>query len=274
MPADSDHPPSTLVHALQQLLAGRCGRPVQLVETHISWVLLDGEHAWKLKKPVQMGFLDFSTVEARRRACEEELRLNRRLAEAIYLRVDPVHGTPEAPALEGEGEPIDHLVVMRQFPPGSLLSERLAAGRLEPAHIDQLARRIGRFHESAPVAPPGSAWGQPETIAASALVTLDRLEAVSGESACSELRAWLHAQAVDLTPVWRARLAAGRVREGHGDLHLANTLVLGEEVTAFDCIEFDPALRWIDVMHDLAFLLMDLMAHGRPGVIRLQASPR
>lgn len=264
MPAVSGSPSPTLARSLQRLLEARCGRPVTLVETHISWVLLDGEQAWKLKKPVRMGFLDFSTPQARAHCCREELRLNQRLAASVYLRVAPVSGTPEDPVIEGAGEPIDHLVVMRQFPPGSLLSEQLAAGQLRSELIDLLVRRLARFHEDAPVAPPGSAFGQPETIIATAGLTLDRLEAVSGEAACSELRAWLHDQAMPLTPAWRARVAAGRVREGHGDLHLANTVALEDEVTAFDCIEFDPTLRWIDVMDDLAFLLMDLLAHGRP----------
>ncbi|HSM23120.1 MAG TPA: aminoglycoside phosphotransferase, partial [Rubrivivax sp.] len=115
-----------LVASLQRKLGAR------VVETHVSWVLLDGTHAWKIKKPVKLPFLDFSELATRARLCLEELRLNRRLAPALYLDVVAIHGTPAAPRLQGDGPAIEYALRMHEFPPGALLSEQLAAGTLQP----------------------------------------------------------------------------------------------------------------------------------------------
>jgi aminoglycoside phosphotransferase family enzyme/predicted kinase len=258
---DQPAPDRTLVDGLRRHLAAR-GAPVTLIETHISWVLLAGEDAYKLKKPVRLGFLDFSNVAARQRYCEEELRLNRRLAPGLYLDVLPVRGTPGAPQIGGHGPLLDHVLHMRRFPDGSLLGERLAAGVLQPAEIERLAARIAAFHEAAPAAAADGPWGTPEVVVAATRGVLRRLGEC--EALPAPLAGWVEAELFRLTPAWRQRLRTGRIREGHGDLHLANTLRLPDgEVTAFDCIEFDPALRWIDVIDDAGFLMMDLLAHGR-----------
>jgi uncharacterized protein len=249
----------TLVHALRAHLQASTGQPVDLHETHISWVLLVGDLAYKLKKPVRLPFLDFSTIESRRHFCEEEVRLNRRLAPSLYLDVVPVCGTPEAPRLNGVGPVIDHAVRMRRFAPGALLSELLAAGHLQPHDIDSLALRLADFHRDAPVAPAGGV----EPGAQPAFDVLAQLEAGGAQPLVAALRAWVGEQAQGLQAAWLARRRAGAVRECHGDLHLANVVKVGDEVLAFDCIEFDAALRWIDVMSDAAFLSMDLQAHGR-----------
>lgn len=253
----------TMIHALRLGLQAWTGQPVELLETHISWILLSGSIAYKLKKPVRLPFLDFTTLDARRRDCELELRLNQRLAPSLYLEVVPVCGTPEAPRLDGIGEPIDYAVRMRRFAPGALLSEQLAAGRLQVAQVERLAQGLADFHRSTPVAPMTSPFGAPELISKAMLDLLDQLEPVSDAGSIHALRTWAAEQARALAPIWRSRRASGAVREGHGDLHLANAVQVGDEVLAFDCIEFDPALRWIDVMSDLAFLTMDLQAHGR-----------
>lgn len=257
-----------LVQHLQRQLQAR------LIETHISWVLLDGTHAWKIKKPVKLPFLDFSELATRRRLCEQELLLNRRLAPDLYLDVCPILGTADAPRLGSPGEadaaddamagaPIEYALRMKQFAPGALLSERLAAGHLEGAQLDRLARRLAVFHQSANMAEPGSDWGSPAQITRPVESVLDGLVAHGCEAACARLRPWLLAQAVQLQDTWVQRKVQGRIIEGHGDLHLANAVVLGDEVTAFDCIEFDPALRWIDGLNDIAFMVMDLLAHAR-----------
>jgi len=175
-----------------------------------------------------------------------------------------IHGTPDAPRLDGDGPVIEYALRMQQFPSGALLSEQLTAGSLQPAQLDRLARRLADFHAAAEKAAPDSPFGTPETIEGAAAKLLDDL-ARQGAAApeLAALRAWLQAQAPHLRDPWRQRRAAGRVREGHGDLHLANAVLLGDEVTAFDCLEFDPALRWIDVLNDIGFLVMDLLAHGR-----------
>jgi aminoglycoside phosphotransferase family enzyme/predicted kinase len=253
----------TLIHALREQLQAQGGEPVELIETHISWVLLAGDRAYKIKKPVRLPFVDFSTPALRLHFCELELRLNQRLAPQLYLEVLPVCGTPASPRLGGEGEPIDHAVCMRRFAPGALLSEQIAAGRLQASQIEQLAGALAAFHERAPVADAVSPWGTPEQIVHAARNVLDSLRPLVAAGALDTLCGWLAERERTLSPVWLERRATGAVREGHGDLHLANAAQVGDEVLAFDCIEFDPAMRWIDVANDLAFLTMDLHAHGR-----------
>lgn len=253
-----------LAQALQQHLERRTGKPVALKETHISWVLLTQRLAFKLKKPVKLPFLDFSTPALRQRCCEEELRLNRRLAPTIYRAVVPVRGSALAPRLGGGGEVIDHALCMRRFPDGALLSERLAAGTLAPELLDQLAARIARFHRDASAQPPDASHGTPERIVHTVRTVLLQLAPGLEHAPSHWLARWVETQAAALHDTWLQRRAQGFVRECHGDLHLANAVCLDREVTAFDCIEFDPALRWIDTMSELGFLTMDLKAHGRP----------
>lgn len=259
----------TLIDGLRAHLQAGTGQPVELQETHISWVLLTDRLAYKLKKPIRLPFVDFSTPALRKYFCEEEVRLNRRLAPSLYLGVVPVCGTAQAPYMREVGEvgpggtPIDYAVCMQRFAPGALLSERLAAGQLVPAHLDRLARRLADFHRDTLVAPPAS----PDDAAAQAvqpvLKVLQQLQNGGDSPFLDEVRAWVNAQLPALHRAWAARSLSGSVRECHGDLHLANAVLIDDDVTAFDCIEFDPALRWIDVMSDVAFLTMDLNAHGR-----------
>ncbi len=252
------------IEALRRHLQARHrGRPVRCVQTHVSWVLLDGVHAWKIKKPVDLGFVDFRSLEQRRLACAEELRLNRRLAPALYLDIVPVRAGAAGPRLDGDGAVIDHALRMRQFADDALLGRRLDAGRLEGSCIDRLAARLGAFHQQAPRAAADRPFGTPQGIEQATARVLAGLAACGGDPRLAGLAGWCHAQAAALRAAFVARRAHGWVREGHGDLHLDNLVDLGDEVTAFDCIEFDPALRWIDVQSDIAFLTMDLQAHGR-----------
>ncbi|RTL28558.1 MAG: aminoglycoside phosphotransferase [Burkholderiales bacterium] len=245
-----------LVQALQRQLHA------QLIETHISWVLLDGTHAWKIKKPVTLSFLDFSSLTTRHRLCHEELALNRRLAPSLYLDVSPISGTAEAPELGGTGEPIEYALRMKQFDAGALFSERLAHGQLMPDHLVQLAEKLAAFHAQAPQAGQADDWGSPARITRPVETLMQGLQAHGCEAACAALQPWLQQQAQVLHAIWLQRRQDGWVIEGHGDLHLANAVLLPEGATAFDCIEFDPALRWVDGLSDIAFMAMDLMAHG------------
>ena len=254
-----------LVVALARSLEATTGAPVERVETHLSWLLLTRDLAFKIKKPLTLPFADFADLDARRRCCTEEVRLNARLAPSIYLGVTAIGGSVDAPVLDGDGPAIEYAVRMRRFAPGALFSQRLAAGLLTADDIDRLAERIARFHAAAPRAEPDSGWGDPAARAAAALQAFDGCAALAPDHVlgCATLRPWLDAQATQLAPLWAARRAAGCVRECHGDLHLANVLVDGDEVLAFDGIEFAPSLRWIDVIDDAAFTAMDLQAHGR-----------
>lgn len=252
------------IDALRAHLETALGRRVALVETHISWVLLDGEHAWKIKKPVTLGFVDFARLDARRACCEEELRLNRRLAPELYLDVVPIRGRAQAPRFHGEGAPIEYAVRMRQFAPGALFSERLAAGTLDADAVERFAVRLAAFQSAAPAAGDDVPWGSAQRVRADTALALDGIAAARPSSAWVDaMRERFEAEASRLAPVFERRRRQGWVREGHGDLHLANVVVLDSQVTAFDCIEFDPGLRWIDVQNDAAFLAMDLLAHDR-----------
>lgn len=261
-----------LAHALRAWLQAREGGPVELVETHLSCILLTPQWAYKLKKPVQLPFADFRTVAARRHFCEEELRLNQRLAPALYVAVLPVLGCVQAPRLaeaddpEGAAAAIDWVLRMRRFPAGAELDALVRAGRLEPAEVDAFALQLARFHMQAPVAPEGSEWGGAVQVAQSIHAVFDTLAPLmrAEEGArLAALRAWFERQQGALRAAWGTRRAGGHVRECHGDLHLANVVRLAEGITAFDCIEFSPALRWIDTLADAAFFSMDLHAHGR-----------
>jgi aminoglycoside phosphotransferase family enzyme/predicted kinase len=258
------------VAALRASLEAHDGRPVRLVETHISWVLVGDSVVHKLKKPVRLPFLDFTTLAARRRFCEEELRLNRRLAPSLYLGVAELRQGPDGPAFDGAGPVLDVAVRMRRFPDGALWSEMLAAGTLDVHHIDAMAQRLADFHrDAAAVAPADSGFGGAAVHERTVRGLVDGIEAWPGLAGVSvaiawpALRHWLDAQLRVLAPLWEARRRSGRVRECHGDLHLANVLELDGRAAAFDGIEFDDELRWIDVLDDAAFLAMDLMAHGR-----------
>jgi len=261
---------TTLIGALRAQLQRETGQPVALVETHISWVLLTPTQALKLKKPVRLPFLDFGTVESRRHFCEEELRLNRRFAPSLYIDVAPVCGTRESPRIGGGGTPVDHVVRMRRFDESALLRNLVAANALEPRLLDGFAQRLAGLHGEAPRAAPVSGFGAPDAVVHAANDVLASLrgqlregEGEGGRAASlAGIGAWIEEQGQALRMAWIARQQAGAVRECHGDLHLANVVLVDGALTPFDCIEFDPVLRWIDVMSDVAFLTMDLKAHG------------
>ncbi|HUG93589.1 MAG TPA: AAA family ATPase [Planctomycetaceae bacterium] len=242
----------------------------QLIETHISWVLLAGERAYKIKKPVDLGFVDFSTLERRRHFCQEELRLNRRLAPEIYREVLPITGTPDAPAAGGDGEPIEYAVVMRRFPQEALVSRVLERGELRPEHVDGLAAEIADFHSRVAVAGPASPFGTPESVRLPVEENfrhLDRIDSAAQSGRAQQLarlRAWSEREFAARRGDFVARKQAGFVRECHGDMHLGNMILEGGAVTIFDCIEFNESFRWIDVASELAFTVMDLADRGRP----------
>jgi len=181
----------TLVHALREQL-GAGGVAVDLIETHISWVLLAGDTALKIKKPVRLGFLDFGSLARRQHFCAEELRLNRRYAPTLYLDVVPISGSPEAPRLRGKGPPIEFALRMARFAPRALLSEQLADGALQAAHLDALAQRVAALHRAADGAPASSAWGSPDEVTEEAQGVLQRLQAQGVE--VTDLQRWLAEQ--------------------------------------------------------------------------------
>jgi aminoglycoside phosphotransferase family enzyme/predicted kinase len=235
----------------------------ECIETHISWVLLAGDDAWKIKKPVRMPFVDYGTLAARRRCCEEEVRLNSRLAPGLYLGVDDIAGTNEAPQLGGPGTVLEVAVHMRRFAQEDLFSARLRAGRLGPGEVDALSALIAGFHAGSPVALPSSGFGTPARRRETALAAFDGAARwLEDPASAARLKAWIEEQASALAPLWQARRLGGRVRHVHGDLHLDNVVLVAGVPVAFDAIEFDPALNCIDVLDDVAFTVMDFAARG------------
>lgn len=241
-------------------------RAVTLIETHISWVLLTGRYAYKIKKPVNLGFLDFSTLEQRRFFCEEELRLNQRFAPQLVLDVIAIHGTPQQPQFGGTGPVIEYAVKMREFPQDRCVDVLLAQGALTPADFVRFAHHIAQFHAQAARAPLDSPWGSTASIHTPVLENFAQIRASSLgaelRAPLDELERWSTQQLARHDGDFDARKTEGQVRECHGDLHARNLVLLDEHITAFDCIEFNPNLRWIDVISEVAFLCMDLQARG------------
>lgn len=261
--------PDRLIAALRDSRCyGEATREVELIETHISWVFLVGEYAYKIKKPLDLGFLDFSTLERRRFFCEEEVRLNSRTASGLYLGVARIVATRDGlrvNGVEGTGEPIEYAVKMRRFPQDALADSMARRGAFGAAEADAVAEVVAAFHATLPPAPKDSDYGSPARVTAPAVQNFDQLDPLAtsaGERGrLRELRDWTSREGSRLREVLTARKRDGFVRECHGDLHLGNIVFLDGRPTPFDGIEFDPELRWIDVVNEVAFLVMDLLAH-------------
>lgn len=258
---DALHDPRRYSHPVQR---------VERLETHISWILLTGAYAYKIKKPVEMGFLDFRSLDARRFYCYEELRLNRRTAPQLYIDVVPITGSPASPLLDGKGQAIEYAVRMRQFSQDALLHNMARRGELRSEHIDAFAKELARFHMNIDRSDAGRPFGLPERILSLALENFEQIEALAGASSKGELladlRGWTEREYALHRNAFDSRRREGFVRECHGDLHLGNIVLLDGVPTAFDCIEFNKEFRWIDVANEIAFPVMDLNWHRLPGL--------
>lgn len=239
---------------------------IRLLETHISWVLLAGDFVYKIKKPVDFGFLDFSELAQRHLFCREELRLNRRLAPSLYLEVVGIGGSPQRPIFDAEPA-IEYAVKMRRFAEEDLLDHVLAREALTRQHMQRLAESLVEFHAGLPSTATDSGYGDADAVALPARQNFQQLALLLDESHAARLASLQAASEQEFAAcggLFEQRLRTGHVRECHGDLHLGNIVLLDGQPTPFDGIEFNPALRWIDVMNDIAFLLMDLQRRQRP----------
>ena len=260
--------PELIRSLLQPAVYGHPVSDIQLIETHISWLILTGDYVYKIKKPVNLGFLDFSTLEKRRFCCNEELRLNSRLAAEIYLDVVAITGTPGKPVLQGSGEAIEYAVRMVQFPQQAQLDNMLAEGKLHHNHIDAIAVMVAKFHQATNIAPADSDFGDPQhvyhPVAENFSQIREHLQTNDYEHELAELESWSKSAFAALTPVFDQRKQGGFIRECHGDMHLRNLVWFNNKPMAFDCLEFNPALRWIDTLSEVAFLVMDLQDRKQP----------
>lgn len=242
---------------------------LELRETHISWVFLGETDVWKVKKPVDLGFLDFSTLDKRREACDTEVRLNRRLAPNVYLGVVPVsrHDSGEL-HFDDEGDVVDWAVHMARLSDEDRADERLSADRLTDGHIESVAARLARFHDECESSQKTARFGSVDVIRDNVRENFEQasptiLDYISREQA-REIESWQKRFLRERSPTFESRIRAGRIRDGHGDLRLEH-VYLDEEgnVTIIDCIEFNERFRYADVCADVVFLAMDLAHSGR-----------
>lgn len=258
---------------------------VETLHTHISVLFFAAERVYKVKKPVNPGFLDFSTLEKRLHFCREEVRLNSRLSPEMYLGVVPITIADDgSPRIGGDGEPVEYAVSMLRLPAHRMLSAMLRRAEIDNALLDRLARRLASFHASAATGPGVEEFGAPEQITRRITDVLDQTRSLAEPHDARRaepdrepplstiLLEHLIARAKEFLDANRAllqqRIDDGRIREGHGDLHAGNICVLGERFLIYDCIEFSRRLRCCDAAHDIAFLAMDLDSRGFRGFSR------
>ena len=237
-----------------------------VLETHISWVLLAGDFAYKIKKPVNLGFLDFSTLEKRRHFCFEELRLNSRLAPDIYIEVVNITGNQDSPRINGTGGVIEYAVKMRRFEQQNLLVNLIQSGNFAPEYIDQLAADICGFHDTARIAERTSPFGTLESVLRPVKENFRQIRQFIGadySNRLDPLEKWSLQEHHRRRSVFEKRKKDGKIKECHGDLHLGNIVLYRNRITPFDGIEFNQSLNWIDVISEMAFLFMDLEYHKR-----------
>ena len=254
---------------LRQLLLSRAyphaTRNIVYRETHISWVFLTGDYAYKVKKPVDFGFLDFSCLEKREFYCQEELRLNRRTAPEIYLEVVSINKQDNKITIGGDGTIIDYAVKMQQFDDSQLLSVLADEHKLEAVTIDRLVAAICQFHDNTQPASADSDWGNPAGIQFRVQENFDQIRPLLNQqngAGIESLEQGSQSLYQSIQSQLLRRKQYGFIRECHGDLHLGNIVIHKDRVLIFDCIEFNPDLHWIDVMSEVAFLLMDLQERG------------
>jgi len=273
--SSSDELPPLIAGLLNPTAYPHAAATPRLIETHISWVILAGEFAYKIKKPLNFGFLDFSSLAKRHHFCEEEIRLNARLAPDIYLAVVAISGTPEEPrfdpSLEAAGPVIEWAVKMRAFPADATLDRE---AEVSTEQIDAIAECIAEFHAGIVSAPTSSAYGEPDKVVAPVAANFEQLRKLLPFDQDSQLdsqlkplldrlQTWSENEGQRLQPHFAARKAGGFIRECHGDLHLGNIAWVDDKPLVFDALEFNPALNHIDVINEIAFLSMDLRHRGR-----------
>jgi aminoglycoside phosphotransferase family enzyme/predicted kinase len=250
---------------------------VQIRHTHISVVFLAGPYAYKIKKPVNLGFVDFTTLENRHHFCEEEVRLNRRLAPAVYLGVVPVTNNDGTVCVGTGGPVVDWAVQMERLPEDTTLAARLQRGEAGREVIETLARRLAAFHGSLALGADSKGFGDFPAVAQNAWENLTQAAAQVGvtlsRAVCKRLSERLEEELTRQRPLVESRARRGLPRDTHGDLHLDHVYLFPGrappgDLIVIDCIEFSQRLRVCDPVADIAFLVMDLVFHRRPDLAR------
>ena len=238
---------------------------VELVQTHISWVFLTDRFAYKVKKPVDLGFLNFTTLKKRHFYLNQELVLNRRLCPEIYLEVLPITAHQGAVRLGGPGQPVDYALKMLRMPQEAMMDEVADRGDLQQKHLDRIIARLVPFYEKADTGPRINKFGEPAIIHFNHEENFARTAGLPGEILSPDLfdriKVFSWGFLKKNRPLFLKRIKEGRIRDCHGDLHMKN-ICLADGVYIYDCIEFNPRFRYGDVAADIDFLAMDLDFHG------------
>ncbi len=244
---------------------------IRLVQTHISYVFLAGDYVYKIKKPVDFGFLDFTTLEKRRFYCGREVELNRRLCPDLYLGVVSINREGERLSLDGPGETVEYAVKMARMDESRMMGRVIEAGGLTAEILDRIVEILVPFYSKAAGGAELAQFGTPEAVA---VIVLENFQQTEGFIGCEALSDRQFRQISDYArnflaqeKLFAARIQAGRIRDCHGDLYSAN-ICLEEPIRIFDCIEFNERFRYCDVASDVAFLAMDLDYHGLPELSR------
>lgn len=243
--------------------------PIQLDQTHISYVLLTGDYVYKLKKPVNFGFLDFSTLDKRQHFCAEELRLNQRGAPELYLEVLPITQDEEENQfyLGGTGQVVEYTLKMRQFPQEALFIKLFEQGQLGETRMEELGRVVAQYHAKAPTNDYIRTFGQVHQVREAIDENYRQTEKYIGgpqtQAQFEETKQYTDGFFAQRLQAFASRIENNWIRECHGDLHLKNICCWQDKILLFDCIEFNEQFRFVDVMYDVAFTVMDLEARQR-----------
>ncbi|MCT7960863.1 AAA family ATPase [Laspinema sp. D1] len=261
-----------LPQAIAQMMQGHfyphpVQEPITLMQTHASFLLLTGDYVYKVKKSVNFGFLDYSTLEKRHHFCSEELRLNRQIAPQMYLEVVAVTKTDSGLELNGEGEPIEYALKMRQFPQEALLIHQFEQGQLTQEQMEQLGQVVAEFHRQTPTSDSIRKFGEVarirEAIDNNYKQSQPYIDGPQTRQQFEETKAYSDRFFAERSAQFEQRMLTDKIRECHGDLHLKNIARWDNQILLFDRIEFNEAFRFVDVMYDIGFVVMDIEARGR-----------
>lgn len=237
-----------------------------VIQTHLSWVILTGPFAYKIKKPLNLGFQDYTTLEKRKYYCELEISLNKRLAAQLYVEVVPITGSESHPMLGSSDAPFEYAIKMHQFPQENLLSDYASHQKLNANIFDALALQTAHFHHAAEICEKNSNFGTPIDVYFPIQDNFAALKTLPASAQyvtqIEKIEQWSQIQFEKLKPILSQRKEQGFIRACHGDLHLGNIVMLNQSPVIFDCIEFNESFRWTDVMNDVSFLAMDLDHKG------------
>jgi len=239
---------------------------VKFIETHISLVFLTGKHVYKVKKPVDFGFLDFTTLEKRRYFCEQEVTLNRRLSPEIYLGVVKITRDGDEISWEGRGEVIEYAVKMKQIPEEFLMDKLLERGKVTPEMVKAVSEKLTRFYSIAETNDFIKSFARPERVKQDTDENFEQTHPYIGVTIAKDIYEEVKRKTNDFyktrDKIFYQRITSDRIRDCHGDLRLEH-IFWGNEISIFDCIEFNERFRYTDVAADIGFLAMDLDYHGR-----------